>query len=396
MEIEFKRINLLIGPQGAGKSLVVKLAAMFKNFLYDFRELVLGGKTDIEQKEHLVKLFNIFFPYSSWSSGSFRIEYTYSAYRISAFVLEEKPLSIEFSRELTHLIEETNQIYKGDKVGSLKQPGELTMGALGFFIHWMNAFDWMPFFTPEYVSSDRVYYREEFQNEPQKTNDWFSQQSSESFELNRYITGISRVNYLPVQEQFNQLFEDVVGCKVRFGAPGGNEDYFEYKDGRKVPLEFGSSGQKAALPLILVLLQSIVNPRTPGYKTLIIEEPEIHLFPTAQKRIVEMMALVFNSRGGNCQLLITTHSPYVLTAFNNLLEAGSVVKSHPERAEQVYQIVPKEEVLDISHVSAYTLEMGKAFDMVDYKNGLIDASLIDAVSEEISMEFDQILDLKYD
>mgnify|MGYP006206212493 CR=1 FL=1 len=49
----------------------------------------------------------------------------------------------------------------------------------------------------------------------------------------------------------------------------------------------------------------------------IIEEPEAHLFPVAQKHLIELLAIMVNRNEDN-QLIITTHSPYILSSFNNL------------------------------------------------------------------------------
>lgn len=49
------------------------------------------------------------------------------------------------------------------------------------------------------------------------------------------------------------------------------------------------------------------------------EEPESHLFPDAQKDMAEALGLFANK---NNQLMVTTHSPYILGAFNNLLYSG--------------------------------------------------------------------------
>ncbi len=62
---------------------------------------------------------------------------------------------------------------------------------------------------------------------------------------------------------------------------------------------------------------------------MIIEEPEAHLFPEAQKEISALIALLSNMK--QSQITITTHSPYILASINNLILAHKVGKKYPEK-----------------------------------------------------------------
>ena len=55
------------------------------------------------------------------------------------------------------------------------------------------------------------------------------------------------------------------------------------------------------------------------------------------------------------QLIITTHSPYILTVFNHLLFASRVVAKNPAAEEEVKEIVDKDYWLDPNEFSAYSL-----------------------------------------
>lgn len=58
---------------------------------------------------------------------------------------------------------------------------------------------------------------------------------------------------------------------------------------------------------------------------VIIEEPEAHLYPSLQNKVVEFIAYFANMN--NSSVLITTHSPYILTSVNALYCAGKVLDS---------------------------------------------------------------------
>ena len=59
----------------------------------------------------------------------------------------------------------------------------------------------------------------------------------------------------------------------------------------------------------MIILKSLnyINSRGGGF-TLYIEEPEAHLFPTAQKRIIQLLSRTFNNNNNKkFQIFVTTH-----------------------------------------------------------------------------------------
>ncbi|MBQ4255132.1 MAG: AAA family ATPase, partial [Bacilli bacterium] len=89
-----------------------------------------------------------------------------------------------------------------------------------------------------------------------------------------------------------------------------------------VEVRNASSGQQEILYPILFLLDEIIHPRK--RRLIIFEEPEAHLHPKSQKAIVELIAYVANHSPS--RFLITTHSPYILSAFNPLILSGQIEK----------------------------------------------------------------------
>ena len=171
------------------------------------------------------------------------------------------------------------------------------------------------------------------------------------------------------------------------------QEFLQFGDGRQAKLAQASSGQQEALP-ILRLLALIFS--MPGWRdrSLYIEEPEAHLFPSTQKQIVELIGRVFRCRKDELCLVVTTHSPYILTSFNNLLQAGKLWKdANAKRDRRAGARLPKiiRGSFNPGEVCFYALEEGRAMPIVDPGTGLIDASYIDQVSNDIAIEFDQLL-----
>jgi hypothetical protein len=164
--------------------------------------------------------------------------------------------------------------------------------------------------------------------------------------------------------------------------------------GRKIPLELLSSGQQEALPLALILAYILaLRPQARDF-TVYIEEPEAHLFPEAQEQIARLISFVQHNSAQKTGFVITTHSPYMLTAFNNLIMAGNIVKQNPECKEAVCKIIPESMHIDIDRFSAYFLADGKAVSIINRENNLIDAETIDGVSESIGETFGKLLDIE--
>ncbi len=162
-----------------------------------------------------------------------------------------------------------------------------------------------------------------------------------------------------------------------------------------IHLRNSSSGQQEAIRLVQDLLLAIYDKRT---VLRIIEEPEAHLFPIAQKDIIKLCALLMNQHQHN-QLIITTHSPYILTAFNNLLLANRVVSKDESKANEVNEIIPMEFHLKAEEFTAYAL--GNTYDdtkqycedIFNENLGIIKQNYLDTISEVLGAEFQQLLQL---
>ena len=131
--------------------------------------------------------------------------------------------------------------------------------------------------------------------------------------------------------------------------------------------------------------------------SIFIEEPELSLFPEAQRRLLHRLIKdCFSSMENDVaqvHLAFATHSPYILASLNNLLLAGETAKKL-EKQELVKAIIPQQYWLTVEQVGAYAIEKGYVKDIIEV-DLLINGSYLDGLSDEISREFSAILDIEY-
>lgn len=155
------------------------------------------------------------------------------------------------------------------------------------------------------------------------------------------------------------------------------------KPGKSIKVNFASSGQQETVWALNLLFYYLLEGKP---SCIILEEPEAHLYPDSQKYMAEALA-TFAHAGS--QVIVTTHSPYILGEFNNLLYAAEIHSAD----EQRNAIVPSCEALDASWTKAVHVINGQVVDGME--DGLIDNSLIDGASDTINNENDALMELKW-
>lgn len=171
----------------------------------------------------------------------------------------------------------------------------------------------------------------------------------------------------------------------KYSLSDGEERIF-IDNGKYVKINFSSSGQQESVWILYLLFYYLSGNQQVLF---IIEEPESHLFPESQKYIVELISLVRNS---NHAVLLTTHSPYVLGALNNLLYADQFRNGFDAQAGL---IIPKEYWLNPETFDAWFVSNGSAENCMDRELNMIQNERIDDISNVINSEYDRLFELKH-
>jgi AAA15 family ATPase/GTPase len=389
IDIEVKDFLILIGPQAAGKSLCAKLLYFFRTVFEEigrYRVMVAFGRpADINTE--LSDKFKTFFPKTYWEGQEFYIDYKLGEgvnYRITQksdrkleFYLDTKML--EPSQRTIHLSEK----YTGTNDDPEKLKEILNKVLSNRHAHPLSA---MTIFIPAGRSFFSLLQKNIFRfMQTSNTIDPFIMEFGVFYEEIKQ-TGRD----IPAEAQ--TLIRSILKGEYVYA-----DEMLQLPDGKKIALELLSSGQQEALPLALVFAYIISlrlesNNRTDVY----VEEPEAHLFPDAQEQMSRLISFLRYNANQEVKFVITTHSPYMLAAFNNLIKAGNIVKQNPRLKDAVCKEIPESMHIDIERFSAYSLKDGRAVSIIDEENHLINADAIDGVSESIMEIFNTLLDIEFE
>ena len=193
-------------------------------------------------------------------------------------------------------------------------------------------------------------------------------------------TSSDPVNRLLLQEMMNQI-DQILKGKYQYQD---GEERLVLEDHSYVKLNYTSSGQQEVVWILNLIFYYVLENRK---VYMILEEPESHLYPQAQSEIAKLLGMFL--RAGN-QMLLTTHSPYILGEINNLLYAGNLAK---KARAQVNQVIGEYEQMDSSCTSAYYIEKGGLKDIMDEDISLIRNEVIDGISEVINEQNDRLVEI---
>lgn len=165
------------------------------------------------------------------------------------------------------------------------------------------------------------------------------------------------------------------------------DERLKLTDEHYVKINFASSGQQETVWILNVLFYYLLNGKKAYF---IIEEPESHLFPNAQKLMTEFISL---AKAGHNQVLVTTHSPYVLGTLNNLLYAHETVGQADK--EKMNEIINERCWISPKGFQAFFVKDGCIENCVDDEIAQIRNEVIDGASMYINEDFDKMVELRY-
>ena len=434
-EIEVKKILVLIGEQASGKSTIAKLIYFFKTIQEDLFSQIYRDKQNqsLDINSDILppiqqKFYNFFGPTNNLPDFEITFYYSFNENKflklsndenkkmkispIDTFInekftilasdikfrLRQEYLNINKNRNIQPLIKEEEKIKYAQQLYDLlndlfqnKQRDLLFIVAgRSATVAYPSLFDNLKQNIPidNYERSSKTLDEillEKFIEKFVRVKDIFRKFRNFEGLIESYSENNIKEKLYQVKNKIDKILKgeyriDDLGEKILF-----NKETEEY-----IYLSNTSSGQQESIRILQDIFLNILD----NSKTLrILEEPEAHLFPIAQKQLIELLALMINQNNDN-QLIITTHSPYVLTVFNNLLFANRVVEKNPSTQSEVAQIIPQDSWLSAKDFSAYSLGNQSVSEDTKYcepifnqEKGTIQQNYLDTVSEILGGDF---------
>jgi predicted ATPase len=403
-ELEVKKINVIIGPQANGKSVIAKLLYFFKSSSSEFLEGIRGNKSKRILDLSILNDFEKRFPRYSWEGSSFQVSYELGDLIMSVSGVKNSrgktSLKLEYTKELQNLFSSKKRLYQKKleeaREANKKQRrrGNIEFHVFYEYVHEpINNGQFSSFFSNSvFVPASRSFFA--------------------NLQNNIFTFLASNLDIDPFLKEFGSLYENSKHWyKDSYLADEHkeliNELYkameaivdgeYEYKDeqdwihskGKKINLANASSGQQESLPMLLTLCVWPLIRHDDKGGMFFIEEPEAHLFPTSQGQIVSILSLLYANLGTN--FFITSHSPYILSALNNFILAGDAVKKENLTVDEFTTLNGSGRPINFEDVAAYTIINGKVSPINDDEYRMVGADILDGISEHFETVMNKIL-----
>jgi len=380
------------GPQASGKSTIVRAVYFFRSIKDELCNLIAkdeirADKVNVEhelQSALKTKLRNLFGPSFAMAQNSL-LRYCFAEnITVTVTLSAEKYFNIDFSQQLRDaiynvvtqsLVSQMNSsdfervknrvytIFNDDKEVVFIPAGRSMITLL------TDVLNYFMLQTDKDFSEKIDYSTREFLRVIIKARPFFTQSE---FSLGEK-PGELKSKFRLLREESESLLGGVYKYE-------GLEERLYYNARRYVKINFSSSGQQEALWLLNIMQMLTYE----GKKVLlIVEEPEAHLYPDAQAKIMDMLSVFADDQNS---LIITTHSPYILAELNVLLLCGKLEDdSITDRIHKRKWMVPK-------RLKAFHINGGESKDALSDTDGLVINELIDGVSDTINENFDLLFE----
>jgi predicted ATPase len=433
-EIELNRFLLLIGEQASGKSTVAKLIYFFQTLPDAIYEQSIMAYSKSEQFNFSIhvnqiarKKFVETFGQTTKNKG-FNLQFNY---QIQANLKNNPTLAIYQDMDgLTYPSFETGF---GDKIGSaIKKYFDAPrldsnideINVRQRFIHDLDALFYRETNTHTYLIAGRntiVAYPETFEKViEQEFEKLLEDEVKEQDFEKRQRLGNERLLYQFVQwskgvknnfKNNGQTFGktalslgnraatqqiEAIAQKILKGTYESSQWGEQIKlegSSLRIPIKDASSGQQEVLRLLQGVFLSVGLKNRKEF--FVVEEPEAHLYPLAQKELMNAFAVFLNTISQG-KMIVTTHSPYILACINILLFAHYVSNEIGQHnLNGTIGTVPRAFWLDSTLFNAYSLGQNSNYcvNIKDPITGLIDQNYLDAISEQLGVQYQTLYNL---
>lgn len=403
--VNLAKYNLFIGPQSSGKSCILKIAS-FCNWVEKRIELSQSPDDYLNEVSFWKSLVD-YHRMNGFIKKGFLIKYESP---FMAFSISGSPESIQFSfkwkprnrwqycrPQIAYIPAERNIVAVIPNWFDISFSND--NNTQGYMSDWENARNtFSQYYKLDILNLGVSYYKDNGQHKESilidKNTEIAFQNASSGLQSIVPLCGL--INYLTYHEihrprklsvaqerELNNL-QDIL-YKERFTQSNGTLAVGRVDDITNTYPEprikfFGSFKEESRFSEI------VENYSLTQYVSIYLEEPEENLFPSTQYELVKWMAEQINSTKNN-SLCIATHSPYILSSFNNLIQAADSKDNI-----NVESVVGKSTAIPFEEINVYAVDKGTVKDIKDYELRLISQTELDAASDAIASDFSKLLE----
>ena len=214
-----------------------------------------------------------------------------------------------------------------------------------------------------------------------------------------------------------------VARNIQYYNDGGADFIYLSQNGKKLPVFYASSGVQSAMPIEVMIdrYSAFVGERAnlskhdwkqisddtikANYQSVqfYIEEPEQNLYPMSQKDLVlnvvkHMVSANRNEKARHESMVVmTTHSPYILSVLNELMAEAKLYIKHTEKyIEGVDDFVNYDCFMKPEYYSAYYINDNGTFEnLIDSELPMISGIELDGVSDWVEERISKVNEFIY-
>lgn len=212
------------------------------------------------------------------------------------------------------------------------------------------------------------------------------------------ITPLLLVSYYLSGEVQKDLFEKIQSIDKNLKSRIENELEKENKNQSEKFKQLSSFGKEVLKDdEDFTLLEEKLRKYIPSSFINIVEEPEQNLFPTSQQRVINSL-LEINNKTTDNKLIITTHSPYIIGYLTLAIKANELYRKAKtdEMRQKINKIIPL--CLAVSHDDMVIYELDEkdgTIQMLGSKNGIPDDNdYLDNELGTLNEMFSDLLDIE--
>lgn len=406
VELNLKRINVIIGPQSVGKSCVLKIACFCA--WAEKRIQLEQGKNGFDNFEYIEENLLEFHKLEGFVEKGKKARFEYKTDHIG-FTCDFDSRTFDYSWTAGHWK------YKRSRISYI--PAERNIVAV--VPNWLDmkiGFTNIRSFISDWDFARRMYSAKQqleilnlgvkYYYDPQTRRDVIELPTGRPLDMSNASSGLQSV--IPMWTYLDFLFKSQYKAKVEsdLGTESENEDVLnhiydnKFKKGLKKLVDSGGQPYIGKIgmgkrPFVSEEAYKECKLLVDAYtKTqlsdIYLEEPEQNLFPLTQMELVYELLENMSEHGDS--LFVATHSPYILYALNNCMLGGLVERKIPKEDETLRRrehswISPKD-------VSVWEMRDGELSSGIDEKyytiqdeDGLIRSNYFDRIMKLVMTDF---------